>query len=273
MVPSALRQAGVIKVGTDSTYAPDEFLSSDGKTVQGFDIDLFNAVAAKLGLRTSYESAKFDSIIPGVQSGKYDFAVSSFTVNADREKVVEMVSYFSSGIQWAQKSGGSLSSIDDACGKHIAAQTGTIEVDDLNARSKTCTKAGKPAISIDSYQGQDEATAAVVNGKDDAMSADSQVTAYAIQQTGGQLAPLGSIYQAAPYGYVIKKGEKTLAEAVANALNALIGDGSYKAILDHWGVGSGGISKAEVNPSAVSPSATPSSSSSASPSASASAKP
>jgi polar amino acid transport system substrate-binding protein len=266
MVPAALQKAGVMKVGTDSTYAPDEFLASDGHTVQGFDIDLLNAVAAKLGLRTSYESANFDSIIPGVESGKYDFSVSSFTINADREKVVDMVSYFSAGIQWAQKSGTNvLSSIDDACGKKVAAQTGTIEADDLTTRSKACQKAGKSAITIDLYQGQDDATAAVVTGKDDAMSADSQVTAYAIQQTGGKLVTLGPLYEAAPYGFVIKRGEKTFAQAVASAVNALIGDGTYKAILDHWGVDSGAIARSEVDPTPVTPSSAPSASPSASP--------
>src|SRR5215470_711942 len=71
MVPQAIKADGVITVGTDSTYAPSEFLDTDGKTVIGFDVDLFNAVAAKLGLKTSWQSADFTSIIPGVNSGKY----------------------------------------------------------------------------------------------------------------------------------------------------------------------------------------------------------
>ena len=59
-VPAALRDKGVITVGTDATYAPSEFLDEDGKTVIGFDVDLFNAVAAKLGLKTEWQSSKFD---------------------------------------------------------------------------------------------------------------------------------------------------------------------------------------------------------------------
>ena len=67
-------------------------------------------------------------------------------------------------------------------------QTGTVQVDDITARSKKCTDAGKPAITIDQYQAQSDATAAVVSGKDDAMLADSPVSAYAVKQTNGQLA-------------------------------------------------------------------------------------
>src|SRR5207253_508501 len=91
-VPAAVKSAGKIVVGTDSSYAPSEFLDSDGKTVIGFDVDLFNAVAAKFGLKTEWQSAKFDDIIPGVGSAKYNIGVSSFTVNADREKQATMVS-------------------------------------------------------------------------------------------------------------------------------------------------------------------------------------
>src|SRR5215471_10860039 len=77
-VPASIKSAGTINIGTDSTYAPSEFLDTDGKTVIGFDVDLFNAVAGKLGLKTNWQSAKFDDIIPGVTSGKYNIGVSSF---------------------------------------------------------------------------------------------------------------------------------------------------------------------------------------------------
>src|SRR5690348_7715091 len=93
-VPAAIKSAGKIIVGTDSTYAPSEFLDTDGKTIVGFDVDLFNAVAAKFGLKAEWQSAKFDDIIPGVGSAKYNIGVSSFTINADREKEATMVSYF-----------------------------------------------------------------------------------------------------------------------------------------------------------------------------------
>src|SRR5689334_7939142 len=86
-VPADIKSAGKLLIGTDSTYAPSEFLDTDGKTVIGFDVDLFNAVAQKLGLTTEWQSATFDSIIPGVTSKKYGVGVSSFTINKDRLKV------------------------------------------------------------------------------------------------------------------------------------------------------------------------------------------
>jgi polar amino acid transport system substrate-binding protein len=247
-VPAAITSAGKIIIGTDSTYAPSEYLDTDGKTVIGFDVDLFNAVAAKLGLKTQWQSAKFDDIIPGVGTGKYNIGVSSFTVNADREKQVTMVSYFSAGTQWAAKSGANIDP-DNACGKKVAVQTSTVQVDDITARSKKCTDGGKSAITIDQYQAQSDATSAVITGKDDAMLADSPVCAYAVKQTNGQLALAGQIYDSAPYGYVLPKDQADFGGAIASAVQELIADGTYKNILSRWGVDAGSISTPAVNPS------------------------
>jgi polar amino acid transport system substrate-binding protein len=247
-VPAAIKTAGKIIVGTDSTYAPSEFLDTDGKTVVGFDVDLFNAVAAKLGLKTDWQSAKFADIIPGISTGKYNIGVSSFTVNKDREAQANMVSYFSAGTQWAAKAGATLDT-ENACGKKVAVQTSTVQVDDITARSKKCTTGGKAAITIDQYQAQSDATNAVVTGKDDAMLADSPVCAYAVKQTNGQLSLLGQIYDSAPYGYVLPKDQTDFAGAISGALQALIADGSYKKALDKWGVSAGAITTPAVNPS------------------------
>jgi polar amino acid transport system substrate-binding protein len=247
-VPAAIKTAGKIIIGTDSSYAPSEYLDTDGKTVIGFDVDLFNAVAAKLGLTTDWQSAKFDAIIPGVGSGKYNIGVSSFTVNKEREAQATMVSYFAAGTQWAAKSGVTISA-DDACGKKIAVQTGTVQLDDITARSKTCTTGGKAKITIDQYQAQSDATNAVVSGKDDAMLADSPVCAYAVKQTNGQLALVGAIYDSAPYGYVLPKDQADFGDAIKSALAALIADGTYKTILTKWGVEAGAITDPAVNPS------------------------
>ena len=248
-VPAAIRSAGTIIIGSDSTYAPSEFLDTDGKTIIGFDVDLFNAVAGKLGLKTDWRTAKFDDIIPGVGSGKYNIGISSFTVNKDREQQVTMVSYFSAGTQWAAKTGTTIDP-EAACGKKVAVQTGTVqETDHLPARQTKCTGAGKPKITVDSYQAQSDATSAVLSGKDDAMLADSPVCAYAVKQTNGQLALAGQIYDSAPYGYALAKDQADFGAVIASAVQALITDGTYKTILDKWGVTAGAITTPAVNPS------------------------
>jgi polar amino acid transport system substrate-binding protein len=246
-LPESIKSAGVIKIGTDPTYAPSEFLAADGKTVEGFDVDLFNQVAAKFGVKTEWEPSKFGSIITGVNGKKYDMGISSFTINPDRLKEVDMVSYFNAGTQWATQQGNP-KGIDpnNACGKNIAVQTGTVQENpDLSTRQKKC---GSNKINVLSYDSQAQATSAVVTGKADAMLADSPVVAYAVKQSGGKLEALGDIYEAAPYGYVLPKGETEFGEAIVEVLKQLEQEGAYKAALEKWGVEQGAISDFAVNP-------------------------
>jgi polar amino acid transport system substrate-binding protein len=246
-LPESIKNAGVIKIGTDATYAPNEFLAAEGKTVQGMDVDLFNQVAAKFGVKTQWEPSKFGSIITGVNGKKYDMGISSFTINPDRLKEVDMVSYFNAGTQWATQPGNPKGvDADTACGKNIAVQTGTVqETEDLPPRQKKC---GSNKINVLSYDSQAQATSAVVTGKADAMLADSPVVAYAVKQSGGKVEALGDIYDAAPYGYVLPKGETEFGQAIVEALKQLEQEGAYKAALEKWGVQQGAISDFTVNP-------------------------
>ncbi len=247
MLPADVREAGVISVGTDASYAPNEFLDADGETVIGMDIDLFDAVAAKLGVEAEYQPAGFDSIITGVQGGRYDVGVSSFTVNEERTQQVNMVTYFEAGTQWAAAKGNP-EGVDpeDPCGLVVAVQTGTVQhEEDLPARQEAC---GDEPMEILPFEGQDQATNALVSGRAQAMLADSPVVGYAVQQTGDQLETVGEVYDAAPYGYVVPTEEREFAEALAMALTELEAEGGYEAALAGWNAQAGAIDTFEVRP-------------------------
>ena len=244
LVPSAIKSAGTLTVGVNVPYSPNEYLQ--GGKVVGFDVDLMDATAKVLGLKTSYRQADFDKIVPAVGTGTYDIGMSSFTDNKLREKTVDFVDYFSAGILWASPKGKTVDP-NSACGLTVAVQSTTTEQQDqLPALSKACTKAGKKAIKVLSYDSQDNATNAVILGKADAMSADSPVTAYAIKQSGGKLQQAGQITEAAPYGWPIKKGS-TLLTAMQKALQSLIDNGTYLQICTKWGVQTGAIKTAAIN--------------------------
>jgi polar amino acid transport system substrate-binding protein len=248
-LPAKIKSAGKIVVGVDATYPPNESLQG-GKNVIGMDVDIFNAVAAKFGVTVDWQPAGFDTIITGVQSGKYDMGISSFTINAKRKQQVNMVSYFNAGTQWATAAGNP-KGIDpnNACGKNIAVQKGTTQLeDDIPVRQKKCTDAGKPKINLIVREKQDAATADVATGKADAMLADSPVVLYAAKQSQGQVEPIGNIYDAAPYGYVVPKAETGFAAAIVKALQAINADGTYKSALAKWGNESGSITTFAVNP-------------------------
>lgn len=248
-VPQEIKDKGTLTIGTDASYAPNEFLAEDGKTVQGFDVDLFDAVAASLDLETKWQPAKFDSIITGVDGGKYDMGISSFTINDERKKQVNMISYFNAGTQWAAAPGNPENVDPEApCGLTVAVQKGTVQQEeDLPAKEDECKSEGEP-IEVLVYEGQDQATAAVGSGKADAMLADSPIVAYAVKQSDGKIEAVGDIYDAAPYGYVVPQDDEELAELFAEALTALKEDGAYDSVLEEWGVQDGGIDEFDVNP-------------------------
>jgi polar amino acid transport system substrate-binding protein len=249
-LPEKIKSAGKIVIGTDATYQPNEYLDADGKTVIGMDVELFDAVMAKFGVKTEWVPSAFDAIILGVQSGKYDVGVSSFTVNAERLQQATMVSYFTAGTQWVtQKGNPKAVDPDDACGKNVAVQKGTVQADvDLPARQKACTEAGKPEINVLVDADQAKVTASVQSGKADAMLVDLPPAIAAVDSTGGSLELLGEQYDSAPYGYVLKKDDTAFGEAIVEALKQLEADGTYKDILTKWKTEGGAITDFAVNP-------------------------
>lgn len=244
-LPAAIKSSGVLTVGMDDTYAPNEFKDANGNPT-GWDVDLTNAIAAKLGLKAQYNIAKFDNILPSITGGKDDIGVSSFTDTVEREKQVDFVNYYQAGISWASLKGKKVDP-DNACGLKVAVQSTTFEdTDEVPAKSKACVAKGKPPIQAFRYDAQDQATNAVILGQVDAMSADSPVIAYAIKTTGNKLQKAGNTFDVAPYGFPIAKGS-ALTPLVQKAVQALIDDGTYGKILAKWGVSDGAVKTAEIN--------------------------
>src|SRR5687768_7172286 len=242
-LPAKIKDAGTIVIGTDATYQPNEYLDADGKTVIGMDVELFDAVMAKFGVKTQWVPSAFDAIILGVQSGKYDVGVSSFTVNPERMEQATMVSYFTAGTQWVtQKGNPKAVNPDDACGKTVGVQKGTVQADeDLPGRNKACTDAGKPEIKVLVDADQAKVTASVQSGKADAMLVDLPPAIAAVDSTGGTLELLGEQYDSAPYGYVLPKDQTDFGAAIVEALKMLKADGTYDQILAKWKTEGGAI--------------------------------
>lgn len=249
LLPESVTKDGTLTVGTDTSYAPAEFLAADGKTPVGFDVDLSKALARIFGLKENTVSSTFDSIIPSVGS-KYDIGISSFTVTAERLEAVDFVTYFKAGSTFVvQKGNPSKIDTSQLCGLKVAVQTGTTQESELNDDNAKCKADGKKQIEIQSYKMQTDVTTAVATGKANLFYADTPVAGYAIKQTDNTLEALGEDVGVAPEAVAIQKGDTKTAQAVQKAIQKLIDDGTYKKILDAWGVSSGAVDKAEINPS------------------------
>jgi polar amino acid transport system substrate-binding protein len=247
MVPQSVAADGKLVVGTDASYAPNEFTAPDGVTIIGMDVDLGTAVAQKLGLTPEFRNSAFSGIIPGIEGGKYEAGISSFTINPERVQTADMVSYYTAGTSLAVKAGNPDGvTLDNLCGKAVGVQAGTVQVEDIAARTKACTDTGKPAIQVTELQAQTDVTLALTSNRIVAMLADSPVAAYAVTTTQGAVEVVGEPYATSPYGVVLKKAQGDYPKAVQGAIQALITDGTYKAILDKWNVANGAISTSEI---------------------------
>ncbi|MHB8240740.1 MAG: ABC transporter substrate-binding protein [Solirubrobacteraceae bacterium] len=248
LVPAAIKSKGTLTVAADATYAPNEFVASDGHTVIGMDADLMKALGTEMGLKVNLVNATFDTIIPGLAAGKYDIGASSFTDTKEREKTVDFVDYFSAGISFYAKSTSNptVKGVEDLCGKTVSVEKGTTEEEEANEQSKKCTKAGSKSVSVLVYPTQNGANLAISSGRAELGMADSPIAAYQVKQSGGTFKLVGETYGAAPYGLAIPKSSGMTAPVLA-ALKALIADGTYTEILTKWGVQAGAITTPAIN--------------------------
>ena len=247
-VPAKIKAKGALTVAIDAEYAPDEFIAGDGHTIVGMDPDLVKALGAAMGLKINPVNQKFDSIIPGLQAGKYDMGASSFTDTKAREKVLDFVTYFTAGTSFFTKAQGGTPVTDRAslCGRVVAVQAGTTEQTDATAQKAQCKATGKPAMTVLVFTDQSTANLAVQSGRAQVGMADSPVAAYAVKQSGGVLKLVGQPYGTAPYGFALPKGDGMTKPLLA-AVKAVMADGTYGKILAKWGLQPGAISDPKIN--------------------------
>jgi polar amino acid transport system substrate-binding protein len=236
LVPASVKSKGTLTVAADATYAPDEFIGSDGHTVVGMDPDLMKALAAVMGLKVNVVNQTFDSIIPGLSAGKYDLGASSFTDTKAREKTVDFVDYANVGESFYTKASGgtSIASIADICGKTVSVEKGTTEQADATTQGAKCKKDGKAGVTVLVFPDQNGANLAVSSGRAQLGFADTPVADYQVKQSGGQFKIVGAAFAPAPYGLAMPKNG--LDKAVLAALLVLAKNGTYQSVFSHWGL-------------------------------------
>jgi len=245
LVPASIKAKGSVSSAMDATYPPDEFVAANGTTIVGMDADFSAALGAVMGVKWVDLDATFDTIIAGLQAGKFDVGNSSFTVTTAREKQVNFVTYFQAGEGYyvskssPLKLSGSLMSL---CGRTVSVETGTTEQTDAQSAVNLCKKAKQKPDTVYAFSTQSEANLAISSGRAQIGFADSQVAGYIVQQSKGQFKLDGPAFGVAPYGFAFAKSSK-LDKATLAAVKVLIKDGIYAKILDKWGVQAGAMTK------------------------------
>ncbi|MFS8198740.1 ABC transporter substrate-binding protein [Streptomyces sp. CWNU-52B] len=259
-LPKAVRDKGVIKVGSDIAYAPVEFKDDSGKTV-GIDPDLADAMGKQLGVKFEFENGTFDTLLTGLRSKRYDIAMSAMTDTKDRQEGVDaetgkkvgegvdFLDYFTAGVSIYTKKGDDqgIKTWDDLCGKKVVVQRNTVSNDLAKDQAKKCP-AGKK-LSIEAFDNDQQAQTRLRAGGADAGSSDFPVAAYAVKTSGGgkDFQVVGDQVEAAPYGIAVAKSNTELRDALKAALDAVIKNGEYGKIIEKWGVKDGAVTEATIN--------------------------
>ena len=239
-----LKVPGVLTVGSDTTYPPQESIDTATNKAVGFDVDLITAIAKNMGLQANVVTTKFDTIIDDLNNKRFDVVISAVSVTPDRQKKVDFVPYFNAGESLLVQAGNpkNIKGLSDLCGQSVGVQTGTIEQADLQTASNACKTAGKPEIKMVVLQDQTAVVQLLANQRVVATYQDSPVTDYYNKQHPGQFAVGGSVINAGLEGIVIRKNDAPMFNAVKAAFDKLKADGTYKQLIDKWGLTNEAIS-------------------------------
>lgn len=248
LVPSTIKSKGTLTIALDASDPPWESVASDGHTITGIDPDLVKALAQALGLKAQLINVPFATIIPGLADGRYDVGMSSFTDTQAREKIVNFVTYYQVGESFYVRAGSAknYNGLDSLCGAKVSVQNGTLQQTLVQNQAKKCISEGKPTVTVLSFGSENDANLAVSSGRVNVGFADSFTTSYMIEHSNGQFTETGKVFDLAPYGIALPKGNG-MAPAVLAAMKELMKNGTYMKILTKWRVQSGAITNPVIN--------------------------
>ncbi|MEB7537195.1 ABC transporter substrate-binding protein [Pantoea anthophila] len=251
LIPDDFLKRGYIIAGTNPNTPPTTFYKEDNKTLAGREIDIMNAVGERLGIAVQWrDTGGFDNIIPGLKTGRYDVALSNINATPTRLKQIDFVGYYNASLLGiiARKDAGitPFKSLSDVCGKEVGAGSGTTQVTRLEEASKACEAAGKQPIKVAIFPDRPAGVQAVVSGRVPMFLGPYEGLLWQVNVIK-PLTMSGEISVSdAPVSVAFPKASP-LEPAVQAALNSLIKDGSYRKILDKWGIGFGAVTEARRN--------------------------
>ena len=252
LLPQSYKDKGELTVAMDLHYPPTTFLADDNVTPIGLNPDMARLIAKKLGLKLRFENTAFDTIIPGLDGGRYDFTATTMSPTPERLKVLDMIDYFNGGVSVAVAHGNPLNiSNDDMCGRNIAVTKGSnAQLKHLpNVSEWTCTSRGKPAINGITLPNIQEALTQLTSKRIDGVFYDTPALAWAAEQqpdTFTILTPQVDTRTDHVAAIGLKKGSP-LTLALQKATQSVLDSPEYKKSLANWGLEAGAITEAKLN--------------------------
>lgn len=250
MLPDDIREAGKISVGINAIYAPMEYKDPATDKLVGVDIDIANALGKLLGVEMAFDDQQFDQLINSVATGRNDMVLSGMSDTLERQETLDFVDYFNSGTQafTTKELSAQIKELADLSGKTCAVSAATDFYTTMEQWSKDNLEAkGKPGITMLGVDSEATARLQMKQGRAESSAISPEVLGFMEVEEPGQWVPVGELLKPAPYGIAFAKKNAQLRDAVQAALQQMIDDGTYQAILDEWNVGQAAVAEATVN--------------------------
>lgn len=248
LLPPRIASARTLTVAVALGSPPDDFRDAKGQ-IAGWEIDILQAVAESLGLKLDLRPTTFDSLIPGLQAKRFDAAVGQMGVTEVREKVVDMIGMLLGNELFAARADSPIkvNSLDDICGLTVATTRGSREYEFALKHQPKCKALGKQPINVLAFNDGTSAADSLMSKRSDLFWIGSTAVSYFVRQSNGRAKVVGHYTDKSYIGIALPKGSD-LATALRAAVQHLMDDGIYQAIVQKWGLQNGAVKKAPLNP-------------------------
>ena len=246
-LPAGIAAKGEMTVAVVPNYPPLEFRDPATNALTGFDVELGEAIARKLGVKLVWQETSFDQMMPAITTGRVDAILSGMTDMASRHAAASFVDYLRTGPQFfvQQSRAGEFKDMAGLCGHNVGASRRTSFPKEIAAWSEAHCP-GKPIIVVGT-EGSADARTQLKQGRIDAAVQGSETLPYVMEQEPAAYAVLGAPIAFQFTGMALPVKEAGLQQAVAGALDALIADGDYAKLLAKWHLNDSGVAKASID--------------------------
>ncbi|MEU7468774.1 transporter substrate-binding domain-containing protein, partial [Streptomyces sp. NPDC044984] len=211
LLPADVREAGTLRVGSSVGFPPGAYYpNGQDKPPAGQDIDLADAVAKVLGIELERQDASFETILPALDSGKYDFGTGNFGVTTERLKTIDFVTYIDDGQGFAVREGNTsfgkkVTDLVQLCGRTVGIGAGTTFEATLTAQKGVCAKAGKKPYDVKVYSENGATVTALQQGRVDVIMSTINGLRYQAARPAAHTTFLGEFHRL-DVGFAFKKG-------------------------------------------------------------------
>lgn len=234
-LPADIRARGTLRASINAIYPPMEYKDLASGKLVGLDVDLGEAIADKLGVKIVWSDSAFEQLLPSLQTGRADLVISALNDRPERRASFDLIDYLRTGPQFYVLKDSPAQVPIDLCGKTVGTSRSTSLPNQIADWSRTaCEAAGKPAVEVVGMSSNLDARAALKQTRINAAAQGSETLPYAMSQDTGIYRPLGAPFATGYQAIAIAKTNPELTAAIADALAALIVDGTYQRVLAKW---------------------------------------